>query len=134
VLLAGELSGVGVCERVEGLSLEQFLGLRHRMPQGDIRMLITAGQVLGYLPATRMLYAQDKLSWGQVRRITMAARRLTVAQRGELDGRVQATVAERGGVDSFDPDGLVDAVDMAVADDGMRQASQSAGGAWRAGG
>lgn len=114
VLLAGELAGSGVTEQVEGLPLEHFLGLHLRMPRSDIRMIITAGEVLRHLPVTRLLVEQGKLSWGQVRRITLATRRLSVDERSEIDARVEATVEQYGGVDAFDPDGLVDAVDAAV--------------------
>jgi hypothetical protein len=72
VLLAGQLSGSGVCEQVEGLPLETFLGLHLRMPRSDVRMVITAGEVLTHLPVTTVLVEQGKLSWGQIRRITMA--------------------------------------------------------------
>lgn len=116
VRLVGQLAGTGVCEQVEGLPLELFVSLRHGMPQGDARMLCTVAEVLAHMPATAVLFEQGDLSWGQVRRIVSAVRRLRVEHRAEVDERIAATVDERGGVDAYGPDGLVDAVDDAVAE------------------
>lgn len=114
VALAGRLAASGVCEQVEGLPLEHWLGLAARLTGADRRMLIAAGEVLADLPTVRGLFADGTISWGQVRAIVGASRRLPVAERAALDARVAATVAEHDGVDGFDPDQLVWAVDVAV--------------------
>jgi hypothetical protein len=115
VELAGRLAGTGVCETVEGLPLEQFAGLAARMTGGDARMLVAAGETLATMPATSRLFSDGTLGWGQVRAIVAGCRRLRVAQRREIDARVAASVAAYPeGVESFDPDGLVWAVDAAV--------------------
>jgi hypothetical protein len=116
VRLAGRLAGSGVCERVEGLPLEHWIGLAGRLTGADRRMLVTAGEVLADLPTVSRLFAQGALSWGQVRAIVCAVRRLSQADRAVVDARLARTVAVHGGVDVFDPDGLVEAVDTAVDD------------------
>lgn len=112
--LAGRLAGSGVCERAEGLPLEVLLGLAARMTGADRRMLVTAGETLAGMPDTGRLFQEGAISWGQVRGIVAAARRLTVAQRGLLDARIAATAARHGGIDALDPDQLLWGVDAAV--------------------
>jgi hypothetical protein len=73
VLLAGRLAGTGVCERVEGLPLEHFIGLAARMTGADRRMLVAAGETLADLPTVARLFETGALSWGQVRAIVVAA-------------------------------------------------------------
>jgi hypothetical protein len=114
VLLAGRLAGSGASERVEGLPLEQLLGLGARLTGADRRMLVNAGEVLRDLPAVSGLFTAGELSWGQVRAVVGAAKVLRKADRETLDARVRETVAERGGVEGFDADQLVWAVYAAV--------------------
>ena len=117
VLLAGRLAGSGVCEREEGLPLEHFLGLAARLTGGDRRTLVGAGETLQDLPAVARLFADGMLSWGQVRVVHFAARGLSKAERELLDERVAATAAAyEEGIEAFDPDGFVWAVDEAVAE------------------
>jgi hypothetical protein len=52
VILAGRLAGSGVSERVEGVALEQLLGLACGMTGADRRMLVSAGEVLADMPAS----------------------------------------------------------------------------------
>lgn len=117
VTLAGRLAGAGVCERVEGVPLEIFLGLAGRMSGADRRTLVSAGEVLADMPAVAGLFADGVVGWGVVRQVVGAARRLSKAQRAVLDERVAATV-DRYGLDvlaGVDPDQLVEAVDATVA-------------------
>jgi len=79
-------------------------------------MLITAGETLQDLPVTARLFADGKISWGQVRGIVRAVKRLPVAQRAVVDERIRRTVADHGGVDGFDADDLVWAVEQAVTE------------------
>ncbi|MGI8874029.1 MAG: hypothetical protein ACR2KP_06830, partial [Egibacteraceae bacterium] len=62
VTLAGRLAGSGVCETVEGLPLEHFLGLAARLTHSDRRMLIGAGEALAAMPVTAGLFADGALS------------------------------------------------------------------------
>lgn len=114
VLAAGRLAATGVCEHAEGLPLELFLALACRMTGADRRMLIAAGETLADMPATAALFRDGAISWGQVRAITGAVRRLSAADRAELDGRIAASAAMYEGIDAYDPDQLVWAVDQAV--------------------
>lgn len=116
VLAAGRLAGSGVCERVEGLPLELFIGLATHMTGADRSVLIGAGQVLLQMPLTARLFEQGAVSWSQVRRIVRAARSLRAEQRAELDERIAASAEQYGDVDAFGPDGLCDAVDAAADD------------------
>ncbi|MPZ72256.1 MAG: DUF222 domain-containing protein [Nitriliruptorales bacterium] len=116
VLAAGRLAGTGVSERVEGLPLDLFIGLAARLTGADRAMVIGAGQVLCDMPATAALFQRGDISWGQIRRITKAARSLRRHQRSELDERVAASADEFAGLDAFGPDQLCDAVDAAAAD------------------
>jgi len=111
VVRAGRLASSGVSEKVEGLPLDLLLGVACRLTGADRRTLIAAGETLVDLPAVATLFTEGALSWGQVRAITTAARRVPVAQRGVLDARVAASAT-----DGFDPDDLVWAV-QAAADD-----------------
>lgn len=113
---AGELAGSGVCERVEGGPLEWAIGMLCRMTGTDRRMIVAAGETLRHLPTVDQLWADALVSWGQIRSIVLAVRRLPVAKRRELDARIAATIVEYGGIDAFDPDHLVEAVDAAAAE------------------
>lgn len=114
VLLAGRLASSGVSERVEGLPLELLLGLACRMTGADRRMLVAAGETLAAMPATARLFREGAISWGQVRAITVAVRRLGADDRAELDQRVAASAERYEGIDAYDPDQLVWAVQQAV--------------------
>jgi len=114
VLSAGRLAGSGVCERVEGLPLELLLALACRLTGADRRMLVTAGEVLADMPATARLFRDGAISWGQVRAIVGTVRRLPAADRGQIDARVAASAERFQGIDAYDPDQLVWAVDQAA--------------------
>jgi len=114
VVAAGRLASSGVAERVEGLPLELLLSLACRMTGADRRMLVTAGEVLADMPATARLFHEGAISWGQVRAVVAAVRRLSAADRAELDSRVAASAERHDGIDAYDPDQLVWAVDQAV--------------------
>jgi hypothetical protein len=116
VRLAGRLASSGVAERVEGGALDWAISMACRWTGSDARTIVGAGEMLAHLPTTDRLFTQGLISWGQVRRITAAARRLTVQQRATLDGQVAAAVDRYDGIDAFDPDHLCDAVDLAVED------------------
>src|SRR5688500_7350157 len=98
-MAAGELAGSGASERIEGLPLELLLSLACRLTGSDRRMLIAAGETLADMTATAALFRDAAISWGQVRAITGAVRRLSAADRAELDGRIAASAAKYGGVD-----------------------------------
>jgi len=114
VLLAGRVAGSGVCESVEGLPLEHYLGLACRLTGADRRTLVAAGEALADLPCVAALFSSGALSWGQVRAIVREVRRLSRDGRAVVDERVAQTAREHGGLDAFDPDSLVDAVAVAV--------------------
>ncbi len=117
--LVGRLQRAGVVEHLEGLPLELFLALQHRLTAADRRMLAEAARVLDRLPVTRGLFAEQKLSWGQVRGIVARLRRLPVDDLGEIDARVEASL-ER--IDAYSPDELVGAVERAADElDGARR-------------
>ena len=114
VLAAGRLASSGVSERVEGLPLELLLALACRLTGTDRRMIVAAGEALADMPATADLFRDGAISWGQVRAITAAVRRLGAADRAELDARIAASAERHGGIDAYDPDQLLWAVDQAV--------------------
>ena len=114
VLLAGRLASSGVSERVEGLPLELLLALACRLTGADRRMLVAAGEVLADMPDTARLFRDGALSWGQVRAITAAVRRLGAADRAALHRRVAASAQRYDGIDAYGPDQLVWAVGQAV--------------------
>jgi hypothetical protein len=111
---AGALASSGAAERVEGGSLDWAISMACRWTGADARTIVGAGETLQHLPTVADHFARGLVSWGQVRRITFAARRLTVQQRAELDARFAAAADRFGGVDAYDPDHLCDAVDAAA--------------------
>ena len=113
---AGRLAGSGVCERIEGGPVEWAIGMVCRLTGSDRRMVVAAGETLAHLPTLRDLWAGGMVSWGQVRAIVMAVRKLPVAARVHIDERIAASVDAYRGIDAFDPDHLVDAVDQAAAE------------------
>ena len=115
VLRAGALVKTGVCEVVEGGPLEWAMGMVCRLAGSDRRMVVAAGEVLGDLPTVRALWEQELLTWGQIRAIALAVRRLPIAARCEVDEQIAASHATYDGIDAFDPDHLVEAVDRAAA-------------------
>ena len=116
VIAAGRLAGTGVVERVEGGPLEWAIGMVCRLTGADRRMIVAAGETLRHLPTVSQLWEDGLISWGQVRGIVLSVRRLTLADRADVDARIAATVAAYDGADVFDPDHLVEAVDRAVAE------------------
>jgi hypothetical protein len=111
---AGTLASSGVAERVEAGSLDWAISMACRWTGADARTIVGAGEMLQHLPTVADHFARGLVSWGQVRRITFAARRLTIAQRAELDARFAAAADRYDGVDAYDPDHLCDAVDAAA--------------------
>lgn len=116
VLLAASVVADGTCERIEGVDLELWLANVCRLIASDRKTLITASEVLASMPALAGLFADGQVSWGQVRAITAAVRRLDRDGRRCLDARIRRTCERWGGVDGYDPDELLSAVDVAVAD------------------
>lgn len=115
-LAAGRLAGSGVCEQVEGLPLERFIGLEARWVHRDAADLVGTGEVLGDAPVLAGLVSAGTVSFSQARSIRRHLRPLSKAQRAVVDERIGAAIAEHGGVDAFDPDGLVEAVERAADD------------------
>ena len=113
---AGALASSGVCERVEGGSLEWAIGMVCRLTGADRRMIVAAGETLRDLPTIDRLWADGLISWSQIRSIVLAVRRMPVSVRADVDARIAASADLYGGIDAFDPDHLVEAVDRAVDD------------------
>jgi hypothetical protein len=57
------LARSGRVEEIEGLPLDLFLCLEHKMTHRDVWALLETARVLGHLPATRMLFRHGRLSW-----------------------------------------------------------------------
>jgi hypothetical protein len=114
--LAALLAGSGMAEQLEGLPLDLFLTLEARQRCTDARQLITAGEVLLAMPVLAGLVQAGQVSWSVTRQIVFAVRSFGAKARGEIDQRLAATVHDHGGIDAFDPDRLVDAVELAVRD------------------
>src|SRR5688572_10057665 len=102
VLRAAELSGSGVCERAEGGPLEWAIGMACRMTGADSRMIVAAAETVAHLPTVQRLWAEELLTWGQIRAIALSVRRLSIAARAELDARIAASHAAYDGIDAFD--------------------------------
>ncbi|HUH08404.1 MAG TPA: hypothetical protein VML96_11465, partial [Egibacteraceae bacterium] len=100
-----------------------LLGLAGRQTGADRAMLIAAGETLAHMPKSAALLADGLLSWGQVRAVTRAARRMSREQRAWLDERIAAT-AELRDLSRSDPNELVWAVDAAA--DELRSAREAA--------
>lgn len=111
--LAGELQRSGTIEILEGVPLDTALNLTQRLPAADRGMLLTAADVLPDLPATMRLLKNRTLSWGQVRGIVAEAKRLSKQDRAVLDAHIEAST---GRLDKMDPDDVIDAVRIVVAE------------------
>ncbi len=109
--LAGKVQRAGVVEIIEGLPLELLLALEHRMVSSDARMMLEAARVLERMPATKALFLEGKLSWGQVRGVVARLRRMKVNDLPLIDERVAASLDL---VDKYSPDELVWAVECAA--------------------
>ncbi len=119
VELVGRMHRAGVTEEIEGLPLELLLALQHRLVSSDRGMLLEASRVLQRMPVTKTLFAEGRLSWGQVRGIVARLRRLRVEDLASIDERVCASVEL---VDKLSPDELVWAVERASDEiDGARK-------------
>ncbi|MFN2555936.1 MAG: DUF222 domain-containing protein, partial [Nitriliruptorales bacterium] len=117
--LAGRVQRAGVVEVIEGLPLELLLALEHRLVSCDARMLLEAARLLERMPVTKTLFAEGKLSWGQVRGIVARLRRMKVDDLPVIDERVEASLDL---VDKYSPDELVWAVERAADEiDGPRK-------------
>lgn len=111
VQLVDEITRSGLVEELEGLPVEQVLGVRFNLTRSEVWMLQTAGECLRDMPATRGLWAEGMVSWSQVRQIVEGAKRLSREARGVLDARLNAS---EGLFDAMDPDRLAWAVDREV--------------------
>ncbi|MFN2557473.1 MAG: DUF222 domain-containing protein [Nitriliruptorales bacterium] len=121
--LAGQVQRAGVVEIIEGLPLDLLLALEHRMVSSDARMILEAARLLERMPATKTLFGEGKLSWGQVRGIVARLRRMKVEDLPLIDERVEASLDL---VDKYTPDELVWAVERAADEvDGARKVERS---------
>jgi hypothetical protein len=105
VELAGRVQRSGTIERIEGVTLDAALNLVHRMPHAERAMLLTATEVLADMPILARLLRQRIVSWGQVRAIVDAAKRLGKEARAMLDARIGASAddfAKRDADDAID--------------------------------
>ncbi len=96
VELVGRVQRAGVTEELEGLPLELLLALQHRLVSSDARMLLEAARVLERMPCIKGLFAEGRLSWGQVRGIVARLRRLVRGGSGR-GGRAGGGLAGTGG-------------------------------------
>jgi hypothetical protein len=112
VLALTRTVGTDVCETVEGLTPDLLLANLCRLIQADRSTVLTAADVLRSMPHVCGLWEAGALSWGQVRNIALKASRLSLAEREALDRRLAAS----DDLDAYGPDGLLDAVDRAIAD------------------
>ena len=123
VALAGRAQRSGTIEMIEGITLDTYLTLAHRLPAGERGMLLTAADVLADMPATMGLLTDLTVSWGQVRGIVAEARQLSKADRATLDAHIGASAED---LSKMDPDDGVDAVRIAVAElRGARRAERA---------
>ena len=109
--LIGEVTRSGLIEDLEGLPMEEFLGLRFRLTRSEVWMLQTAADCLRDMPSTKRLWREQTISWSQVRQIVDGAKKLAREQRRVLDARLAAS---RDLLDAMDPDRLAWAVDREV--------------------
>ena len=109
--LAGVVQRSGTIEMLEGVTLDTALSLVTRMPASDRAMLLTSADVLADMPVTMSLLKSGELSWGQVRHIVAAVRRLPRDQRALIDAVIAAS---RDQLAKMDPDELIDQVSVAV--------------------
>lgn len=110
VRLARSVLQWGAAEKASGLSAQRLIELAAGWTGGDARMLLGAAEQLRRLPATTDAFEQGRLSWGQVRVVVAAARRLDASSAVVLDGVVEGS-ARRGG----EPSEVISAVDACVA-------------------
>ena len=106
--LVGLLVAVSAAEELAaltgGMSLHVWLQHTARCTHAEAREVLGAVEVLGHMPATLAGLSDRWLSWSQASAIAMAARRVPVGRRGELDDLVaSAMVAHR----DWEPDALV---------------------------
>jgi hypothetical protein len=111
VLALTRTVGTDVCETVEGLTPDLLLANLCRLIQSDRSTVLTAADVLRSMPQVCELWQAGELSWGQVRNIALKASRLSLAEQEALDRRLGAS----DDLDAYGPDGLLDAVDRAIA-------------------
>lgn len=111
VALVDRLARSGLVEELEGLPVEQVLGLRFNLTRSEVWMLQTAGECLRDMPDTRRLWRHGAISWSQVRQIVDGAKRLSHEHRSVLDARLAASQEL---LDAMDPDRLAWAVDREV--------------------
>ena len=86
------------------MSLQVWLEHVGRIPAAEARALLGVVDVLANLPISLTGLCEGWLSWGQVRAIARAARRVPVARLSDLDGRVQEWMADRADVE---PDAII---------------------------
>ncbi len=110
--LLASLAGSGLVEREEGLPVDTLLACAAGMTGADRSMLQTAADTLASMPTTAAAFADGRISWGQVRQIVGATKRLSKADRAAIDERIRAWLDNPGASD--DPDQLPWAVDAAV--------------------
>lgn len=99
-------------ERQRGLPSEMCLMLDGRRTGAEARMMTGAAATLRAMPFTAAAFADGSLSWGQVRAIVTAVRRVDASGRravDELVGRLARELADA------DPDELIARVDDEVS-------------------
>lgn len=123
-LLASALDGLlrlqdtGLAETATGVPLERWLAAIARRTGADRRMLATAAGVCRRLPTLHAAFRDGRVSWAQVRAITLAVHRLPRHLDEGIDGELAlvlaATASDPVGQAEVEPDDLVRAVSWAV--------------------
>lgn len=113
------LQDTGLAETATGVPLERWLAAVARRTGADRRMLATAAGVCRRLPTLHAAFVGGRVSWAQVRAITLAVHRLPAHLDEHVDGELGRVLAATGddavGQADVEPDDLVRAVSWALA-------------------
>lgn len=95
-----------------GLSMETWVTTIARRTRTDARMLLAAAEMLRRLPTLRAAFQEGRLSWAQVRAVSLKARGLP----GSLDDRIDQAVADAlDGVGGAEPDAVTRVIAWSLA-------------------
>lgn len=111
--LAGRALAESTAARITSLPLARLLEVTAGWTGGDVRMLCDAARLLRDMPGTFGRFAAGEVSWGVVRSVVVACRRLDAAGRAQIDALVGQWPAA-----DCEADRLVD--ELAAAADRLR--------------